>query len=63
MAQHGGMYLTERRWLILCLYGKESVIRTHAKTVGELLKEKNIDPKKDDTLPVDRSAKLFLNEN
>ena len=40
------------------LYGKESVIRTHAKTVGELLKEKNIDPKKDDTLSVDRSAKI-----
>ena len=41
------------------LYGKESVIRTHAKTVGELLKEKNIDPKKDDTLAVDRSAKII----
>lgn len=41
------------------LYGKESVIRTYAKTVGELLKEKNIDPKKDDTLSVDRSAKII----
>ena len=41
------------------LYGKESVIRTHAKTVGELLKEKNIDPKKDDTLSVDRSVKII----
>ena len=41
------------------LYGKESVIRTHAKTVGELLKDKNIDPKKDDTLSVDRSAKII----
>ena len=41
------------------LYGKESVIRTHAKTVGELLKEKNINPKKDDTLSVDRSAKII----
>ena len=41
------------------LYGKEFVIRTHAKTVGELLKEKNIDPKKDDTLSVDRSAKII----
>ena len=41
------------------LYGKESVIRTQAKTVGELLKEKNIDPKKDDTLSVDRSAKII----
>ena len=40
-------------------YGKESVIRTHAKTVGELLKEKNINPKKDDTLSVDRSAKII----
>ena len=41
------------------LYGKESVIRTHAKTVGELLKEKNISPKKDDTLSADRSAKII----
>ena len=41
------------------IYGKESIIRTHAKTVGELLKEKNIDPKKDDTLSVDRSAKII----
>lgn len=41
------------------LYGKESAIRTYAKTVGELLKEKNIDPKKDDTLSVDRSAKII----
>ena len=41
------------------LYGKESVIRTHAKTVGELLKEKNINPKKDDTLSVDRLAKII----
>ena len=41
------------------LYGKESVIRTHAKTVGELLKEKNINPRKDDTLSVDRSAKII----
>ena len=41
------------------LYGKESVIRTHAKTVGELLKEKNINPKKDETLSVDRSAKII----
>ena len=41
------------------LYGKESVIRTHTKTVGELLKEKNINPKKDDTLSVDRSAKII----
>ena len=41
------------------LYGKESVIRTHAKTVGELLKEKNINSKKDDTLSVDRSAKII----
>ena len=41
------------------LYGKESVIRTHAKTVGELLKEKNINPKKDDTLSVGHSAKII----
>ncbi len=35
------------------------VIRTHAKTVGELLK-KNIDPKKDDTLSWIVRQKLFL---
>jgi len=50
----------DRASMVNCvLYGKESVIRTHAKTVGELLKEKNIDPKKDDTLSVDRSAKII----
>ena len=38
------------------LYGKESVVRTHAKTVGELLDDKNITLQKDDTLSVDRSA-------
>ena len=40
------------------LYGKESVFRTHAKTVGELLKDKNITLQKDDTLSVDRSARI-----
>ena len=40
------------------LYGKMSTIRTHAKTVGELLKDKHITPKKDDTLSVDLSAKI-----
>ncbi len=40
------------------LYGKTSTIRTHAKTVGELLKDKHITPKKDDTLSVDLSAKI-----
>ena len=40
------------------LYGKESVVRTHAKTVGELLKDKNITLQKDDTLSVDRSARI-----
>ena len=50
----------DRASMVNCvLYGKESVIRTHAKTVGELLKEKNINPKKDDTLSVDRSAKII----
>ena len=34
------------------LYGKESIIRTHAKTVGDLLKEKNIKPGRNDTLSV-----------
>lgn len=41
------------------LYGKTSTIRTHAKTVGELLKDKNITLKKDDTLSVDLSAKIM----
>ena len=40
------------------LYGKESVVRTHAKTVGELLKDKNITLQKDDTLSVDQSARI-----
>lgn len=40
------------------LYGKESVVRTHAKTVDELLKDKNITLQKDDTLSVDRSARI-----
>ena len=41
------------------LYGKTSTIRTHAKTVGELLKDKHITLKKDDTLSVDLSAKIM----
>ena len=40
------------------LYGKESVVRTHAKTVGELLNDKNITLQKDDTLSVDQSARI-----
>lgn len=40
------------------LYGKMSTIRTHAKTVGELLKDKHITLKKDDTLSMDLSAKI-----
>ena len=40
------------------LYGKESVVRTHAKTVDELLNDKNITLQKDDTLSVDRSARI-----
>ena len=40
------------------LYGKTSTVRTHAKTVGELLKDKHITPKKDDMLSVDLSAKI-----
>ncbi len=53
------MKIDRASMVIFVLYGKESVIRTHAKAVGELLKEKNIDPKKDDTLSVDRSAKII----
>ncbi len=40
------------------LYGKMSTIRTHAKTVGELLKDKHITLKKDDTLSMDLLAKI-----
>jgi transglycosylase-like protein len=40
------------------LYGKTSTVRTHAKTVDELLKDKRITPGKDDTLSVDRSTKI-----
>lgn len=40
------------------LYGKPSVMRTHVKTVGELLKEKGITIGKDDTLSVDKSTKI-----
>lgn len=40
------------------LYGKMSTIRTHAKTVGELLKDKHITLKKDDTISVDLSSKI-----
>ncbi len=40
------------------LYGKESVVRTHTKTVDELLNDKNITLQKDDTLSVDRSARI-----
>ncbi len=40
------------------LYGKPSVMRTHAETVGELLDEKNIILGKDDTLSVDKSTKI-----
>ena len=40
------------------LYGKMSTIRTHAKTVGELLKDKHITLKKDHTLSVDLSSKI-----
>lgn len=40
------------------LYGKTSTVRTHAKTVGELLKDKYITPKKDDMLSVDLLAKI-----
>ena len=40
------------------LYGKPSVMRTHAETVGELLDEKHITIGKDDTLSVDKSTKI-----
>lgn len=40
------------------LYGKPSVVRTHVKTVGELLDEKNITLGKNDTLSVDKSTRI-----
>lgn len=38
--------------VMLTLYGKKAKVRTHVNTVGELLKEKDIKPDKDDTLSV-----------
>lgn len=40
----------------LVLYGKKIDARTNAKTVGDMLKEKNISPDKEDTLSVDRKS-------
>lgn len=48
------------------LYGTPTLIRTHAKTVGQLLKEKNIHLAKDDTLqpaattPLTANAQVFI---
>lgn len=45
----------------LTLYGKKMTVRTQAKTVAELLKEKNITIKSDDVLLVDQSAAIYPN--
>lgn len=45
----------------LNLYGTPTVVRTHAKTVGELIKEKNIHLAKDDTLQPSASTPLTAN--
>lgn len=45
----------------LTLYGKKMTVRTQAKTVAELLKEKNITVKSDDVLLVDQSAAIYPN--
>ncbi len=45
----------------LTLYGKKMTVRTQAKTVAELLKEKNIAVKPDDVLLVDQSAVIYPN--
>ena len=42
----------------LTLYGKQTEVRTHVATVGELLKEKNITLGKDDTLSLPASASI-----
>lgn len=42
----------------LTLYGKQTEVRTHVATVGELLKEKNITLGKDDTLSLPESAPI-----
>ena len=42
----------------LTLYGKQTEVRTHVATVGELLKEKNITLGKDDTLSLPASAPI-----
>lgn len=47
--------------LKLKLYGKTSTVRTHVKTVGELLKEKNITMEKNDTLSVKESTPITAN--
>ena len=42
----------------LILYGKLTIIRTHAETVGEVLKEKNITLGADDALSVSRDTPI-----
>ena len=46
----------------LNLYGSPITIRTHAKTVGQLIKEKNIHLAKDDQVMPDKSAPISLGQ-
>lgn len=52
------MHIDRATPMKLNLYGKQSDIRTQAKTVGELLKEKSIELGADDSLSVDKSTPI-----
>ena len=52
------MKITRAKVMQLILYGKLTIIRTHAETVGEVLKEKNITLGVDDALSVSRDTPI-----
>ena len=52
------MKITRAKVMQLILYGKLTIIRTHAETVGEVLKEKNITLGADDALSVSRDTPI-----
>lgn len=52
------MKITRAKVIQLILYGKLTIIRTHAETVGEVLKEKNITLGADDALSVSRDTPI-----
>jgi uncharacterized protein YabE (DUF348 family) len=62
-AQDTGLQMTITRAtpFTFTLYGKTITARTQAKTVGDMLKEKNINLASDDRLSVDRSAPISSN--